>query len=158
MIVAAVFVLASATFAPNRTMPVSAVYSGCGGANRAPELHWSGAPAGTKSFALIVHDPDAPHPGGWYHWVLYNLPPGTRELQGGRTQRSNAAPGAGANDFKDDAYDGPCPPPGKAHHYVFSLYALDRQITGTHLDAPALQKAMRGHILARAQLTGLYGR
>jgi Raf kinase inhibitor-like YbhB/YbcL family protein len=156
MITLAAFVLASATFNANATMPNSTVYAKCGGANVSPELHWSGAPAKTRSFALIVHDPDAPAPGGWYHWVAYNIPASTHALSPGQT-----VPGTqlGKTSFNENAYGGPCPPPGKPHHYNFTLYALDvPAIRGQHLTGPELEAAVARHTLARATVTGLYGR
>ncbi len=154
MILAALsFSLASATFKPHATMPLATVYTQCGGQNRSPELHWSGAPKGTKSFALIVHDPDAPHPGGWYHWVAYNIPPSQHELRDGY----NA--GIGVTDLGKPGYNGPCPPPGKPHHYDFTLYALDiARVHGRYLSGPQLQAVIATHVLAQTTLTGMYGR
>jgi Raf kinase inhibitor-like YbhB/YbcL family protein len=156
MIALAAFVLASSTFQADATMPKSTVYAKCGGANISPELHWSGAPAKTRSFALIVHDPDAPAPGGWYHWVAYNIPAATHALSAGQTL---AAGQLGRTSFDEDNYGGPCPPPGKPHHYHFTLYALDvPAITGDHLTGPQLEARIAGHTLARTTVTGLYGR
>jgi Raf kinase inhibitor-like YbhB/YbcL family protein len=155
MIIAALsFTLASSTFKPNTTMPLKTVYTQCGGSNVSPQLQWSGAPKGTKSFALIVHDPDAPHPGGWYHWVVYNVSPATTSLP-----EQAAIPPAqlGKTDFGEDAYGGPCPPPGKVHHYNFTLYALDQtHVGGDSLTGPQLEHAIAGHVLAKTTLTGLY--
>lgn len=161
MILAALtFTIASATFKPNGTMPMSAVHTQCGGRNRSPELHWHGAPAGTRSFALIVHDPDAPHPGGWYHWVLYDIPASTERIAASfdmPRERGKSPRWWGVNDFNDTAYDGPCPPPGKVHHYHFTLYALGvKSVPGSHLTGPELERAMRGHVLATTAVTGLY--
>jgi Raf kinase inhibitor-like YbhB/YbcL family protein len=128
------------------------------GADRAPPLAWEDAPAGTKSFALIVDDPDAPDPKApkttWVHWVVYNIPAGTSGLrEGGRLP-----PGAreGVNDWKRGGYGGPEPPIGK-HRYFFKLYALDTELAD--LGGPtkaALEKAMHGHVLAHAELIGTY--
>lgn len=153
MFAALTFTLASATFKANATMPTRTVHAQCGGANVSPELHWEGAPKGTRSIALIALDPDAPHPGGWYHWVAYNLPPSTHALPENATIPSGEL---GTTSFNQTGYGGPCPPAGKPHHYNFTLYALDRTVTGTHLTGPKLQAAMAGHILARSTLTGLY--
>jgi Raf kinase inhibitor-like YbhB/YbcL family protein len=156
MIIAAAFVLASATFKPNARMPLTTVYKECGGSNISPELHWRGAPARTKSFALIVHDPDAPAPGGWYHWVAYNLPATTEKMPPGMKLADSQL---GETSFTENRYGGPCPPPGKPHHYNFTLYALDvATIVGDHLTGPELEKQIAGHTLAKATLTGLYGR
>jgi phosphatidylethanolamine-binding protein (PEBP) family uncharacterized protein len=137
------FQLLSSTFEPDATVPVTMVAKDCGGQNISPQLHWSGAPKGTKSFALIVHDPDAPHPGGFYHWVVQAIPASASSIDAGTTRFSG--------------YYGPCPPPGKVHHYHFTLYALDKTIdSDAPLDAQALQEKIKGHILAQTTLTGLY--
>jgi Raf kinase inhibitor-like YbhB/YbcL family protein len=151
---AAAFALASATFKPNTSLPLSAAYDKCGGGNVSPELHWSHAPRGTRSFAVIAFDPDAT--GGWYHWVAYNIPASVHELRAGmRLQLSDL----GATSFKQLRYGGPCPPPGKAHHYIFTLYALNvSRIGRTGMTGLRAEAAMRKHILARASMTGLYRR
>jgi Raf kinase inhibitor-like YbhB/YbcL family protein len=157
-VAAMTFVLASSTFKPNAKMPTSTEYnkSGCNGANVSPELHWSGAPKGTRGFALIVHDPDAPAPGGWYHWVVYNIPASTRAFGAGIKLQANQL---GTTSWNETQYGGPCPPAGPAHHYNFTLYALDApSIDGQHLSGPQLEKAVSKHTLARAQLTGMFGR
>jgi Raf kinase inhibitor-like YbhB/YbcL family protein len=126
----------------------------CPGADRSPELHWAGTPAGTRSFALVLYDPDAR--GGWYHWVAYDIAPSLRGLG-----VAAALPDAelGVNSFHEQRYGGPCPPPGAPHHYVFTLYALD--VATLHarrpLDGPALLARIRGHAIARARLVGRYG-
>lgn len=156
MLFALTFTLAAAAFAPGGTMPRSTVYNrdGCRGGNRSPELHWSGAPRGTRSFALVAHDPDAPAPGGWYHWVVYNLPPTMRELPEAVNLPSREL---GTTSFGGHPYGGPCPPPGKPHHYVFTLYALDLSaIPRAHLTGPQLEALVRAHTLQRTTLTGLY--
>jgi Raf kinase inhibitor-like YbhB/YbcL family protein len=154
LITLAAFVLASATFNGNTRMPRSTVYQRCGGTNVSPELHWSGAPSKTRSFALIVHDPDAKAPGGWYHWVVYNLPGTTRELPGSARLADWQL---GETSFGENAYGGPCPPPGKAHHYIFTLYALDvGTVVGAHLTGSDLARAIQHHTLAHATLIGLY--
>ncbi len=152
------FVLASNTFKPNATMPKSTEYnqSGCNGANISPELHWSGAPKDTRSFALIVHDPDAPAAGGWYHWIVYNVPASTQSFAAG-VQLSNRE--LGKNSWGDVAYSGPCPPPGSPHHYNFTLYALDTPaLTLDRPTGPQLEAAIAKHTLAHARLTGLFRR
>lgn len=132
----------------------------CDGEDRSPALEWSEAPAGTKTFALIADDPDAPV-GTWVHWVIFNIPAGTRGLGGAVDKKEQLADGTrqGRNDFRKIGYNGPCPPPGKAHRYFFKLYAL-----GTELTLPAgaskseLERAMEGHILDRAEWMGRYKR
>ncbi|HET7813388.1 MAG TPA: YbhB/YbcL family Raf kinase inhibitor-like protein [Candidatus Baltobacteraceae bacterium] len=135
-------------------MPLSTVYTGCGGENRSPALHWTGAPHGTKSFALIVHDPDAPHAGGWYHWVAFNIPASASGIPSGRSYD------AGTNDFGKTEYDGPCPPPGKPHHYRFTLYALKvPAFKFRHAPAgPELEQFLRDKTIAKTTLIGIYGR
>jgi len=132
----------------------------CDGMDLSPPLLWSGAPAGTKSFALISDDPDAPM-GTWVHWVIYDIPPESQGLPESVPKTGRLADGArqGVTDFRQVGYGGPCPPPGKPHRYFFKLYALD-----TVLDLPPkatkadLLVAMNGHVLAQAELVGLYQR
>src|SRR6266852_8120616 len=132
----------------------------CDGPDVSPPLAWSGAPPGTQSFALIVDDPDAPA-GTWVHWVLYDLPANMRELSEGVAKQEQLSSGArqGRNDFGKIGYGGPCPPPGKPHRYFFKLYVLDTKL---NLKADAtkadVERAMKGHILAQAELIGRYGR
>lgn len=151
--------LTSTAFADGATIPVKHT---CDGPDVSPPLAWSEAPAGTKSFALIMDDPDAPM-GLWVHWVLWNLPPATASLPEGvpKTETLKALGGAlqGNNTWPKIGYYGPCPPPGKPHRYFFKLYALD---TTLNLRAGAtkgdVEKAMEGHGLDQAQLMGTYGR
>ncbi|MGA3037845.1 MAG: YbhB/YbcL family Raf kinase inhibitor-like protein [Vulcanimicrobiaceae bacterium] len=147
-----------ADFMPNATLPTKDVYTGCGGANISPMVRWSGAPARTRSFVLTVFDPDAPHAGGWWHWIAYNILPAARGLAAGSGAAGSTNAGTfGKNDFGDANYDGPCPPPGKPHRYVFTLYALNV----SHISIPnglTVEPALRGHVLARAQIIGRYGR
>jgi Raf kinase inhibitor-like YbhB/YbcL family protein len=127
--------------------PIPRQYT-CDGENAPPPLNLSGTPAGAKSLALIMDDPDAPA-GLFTHWLVWNLPP-----------RSNGIVGTdGTNDFGKRGYGGPCPPAGSSHRYVFHLYALDASLA---LPAGAkraeLDAAMRGHVLADARFTGKYAR
>ncbi len=133
----------------------------CEGSDCSPALAWSGAPAPTQSFALIVDDPDAPDPQApkmtWVHWVLYNLPAATRELAEG-IPAQQLPPGTleGVNDWKRTGYGGPCPPIGR-HRYFFKLYALDVLLPDLkHPTKAALQEALTGHILSAAELMGTY--
>ena len=131
----------------------------CEGEDISPPLAWSGAPEATKSFALIVDDPDAPDPQApkmtWVHWVLYNLPPATKGLEE-NISRLPEGTGEGLNDWKRTGYGGPCPPIG-SHRYFFKLYALDTMLDlhGT-VTKTRLEKAMQGHILTQATLLGTY--
>jgi len=101
---------------------------GCSGQNVSPALSWSHAPAGTQSFALLVHDPDAPTGSGWWHWLVYDIPATVTSLPAGagdpKTKLLPPSALQGRTDFGTYAYGGPCPPPGKLHHYHFRLYAL----------------------------------
>lgn len=133
----------------------------CEGDDLSPPLAWSGAPAETRSFALIVDDPDAPDPAApkitWVHWVLYNLPAETAHLDQGVAP--SALPSGtlqGKNDWKRTGYGGPCPPIGR-HRYFHKLYALDARLPD--LKQPTkdqLLKAMQGHVLAQVELVGTY--
>ena len=132
----------------------------CDGRNVSPPLYWSNPPQTTKSFALVVDDPDAPL-GGWIHWVAYGIPMAARQLEEGipKSEMLGDNSKQGVTDFHHTGYEGPCPPPGKPHRYFFKLYALD-----TLLDLPPketrakLLEAMTGHILAEARLMGRYQR
>ena len=152
------FTLTSPAFGHGAEIPTACT---CQGKDASPPLAWSGAPAGTRSFALIVDDPDAPDPRApkmtWVHWVLYDIPPATTQLpEGVATGDLPAGTRQGTNDWKRTGYGGPCPPIGR-HRYFFKLYALDTALPD--LGAPTkarLEQAMEGHVLARAELVGTY--
>ena len=132
----------------------------CEGADISPPLQWSGVPAGTKGLALICDDPDAPA-GTWVHWVLYDLPITATDLAVNVPALETLPSGAkqGINDFKRVGYGGPCPPPGKPHRYYFKLYALDAALLlKPRATKQELLRAMDGHILAEARLSGNYQR
>jgi Raf kinase inhibitor-like YbhB/YbcL family protein len=151
------FRLTSTAFEPGSVIPRQFT---CNGPDVSPSLKWTEPPAGTKSLALIVEDPDAPA-GIWVHWVLFNLPADARELPQGMPKDEELAGGArhGRNDFRRLGYGGPCPPPGPAHRYFFRLYALDVKLELKSGAAKAdLETAMKGHVLAKAELIGRYGR
>jgi Raf kinase inhibitor-like YbhB/YbcL family protein len=151
------FAIQTNAFAPGSVIPNK--YT-CDGSNVSPELTWSGAPAGTQAFALIVDDPDAPG-GTWTHWTAWNIPANSTKLAEGTPKNETLADGTrqGRNDFKRIGYNGPCPPPGKPHRYFFKVYAL-----GANLDAKAgasrgeLESAMKGKTLGQAEVMGKYGR
>lgn len=130
------------------------------GLNLSPPLDWSGAPAQTGSYALIVEDPDAP--GGLFtHWLLYDLPPGTRRLSEGVLRAGNLDSGAkqGRNDFDALGYGGPRPPPGREHRYFFRLFALHGHLRLSFgADRPALLARMTRRVIEAAELVGRYGR
>jgi Raf kinase inhibitor-like YbhB/YbcL family protein len=131
----------------------------CDGADLSPPLRWSDPPAGTKSFALICDDPDAPA-GTWVHWLLWNLPSGARALPAGVGKVKELPDGSrqGTNDFRRIGYGGPCPPAG-THRYFFHLYALDTLLSLSHgADRRQLDTSMRGHILGEGELMGKYRR
>jgi hypothetical protein len=151
------FQILSTIFSNGDTIPKKFT---CDGPDVSPQLNWKEAPAATKSFALIMDDPDAPA-GTWVHWVLYNLPANTRELPEGMEKQEQLATGAlqGRNDFRKIGYGGPCPPPGKPHRYYFKLYALDTKLNlKAGATKPDLERAMKGHILGEAEFMGRYGR
>ena len=130
------------------------------GENVSPPLRWEGAPPGVESWALVVEDPDAPAK-TWAHWLLYDLPAGTRGLEEGVPPAAELENGArhGRTDFGGPGYGGPSPPPGAPHRYVFRLYALDRVLGAPPgLTRSRLFDEMQGHVLARGQLTGTYAR
>ncbi len=130
------------------------------GADQSPALSWGDAPKGTQAFALVLDDPDAPV-GLWTHWVLYNLPAACAGLPAGLPKSPTLPDGSrqGRNTWGRIGFNGPAPPPGKPHRYVFHLYALREA-----LELPAgasraeVDAALKGRILAEATCTGLYGR
>jgi len=150
--------LTSTAFAAGAAIPSR--YT-CEGPGVSPPLAWQGVPAGAKSLVLIEDDPDAPDPAApkttWVHWLLYDLPPTSRGLP------EDASPSAlptgtreGSNDWKRPGYGGPCPPIGR-HRYFHKLYALDVVLGDLHSpDKRALETAMRGHVIAHAELMGTY--
>ena len=132
----------------------------CDGTDVSPELQWTGAPAGTKAFALIADDPDAPA-GTWTHWLLYDLPPDATSLAEGTSKQPELANGArqGRNDFGKIGYNGPCPPPGKPHRYFFKLYALDGKLNlKPGASKQEVERAIASHTLAKAEWIGRYKR
>jgi Raf kinase inhibitor-like YbhB/YbcL family protein len=146
--------LTSTAFTANGAMPIEHT---CEGADVSPPLAWTGVPAKTASLVLIVDDPDAPDPAHprttWVHWVLFDVPPTATGLSKAGSPPAGAK--EGLNDWKRTGWSGPCPPVGR-HRYVHKLYALD---TTLELDRPtkaAVERAMEGHVLERAELVGTY--
>jgi Raf kinase inhibitor-like YbhB/YbcL family protein len=149
------FKLRSLSFSDFQTIPARFSFNmkpQCSGDNYSPSLSWIGAPPGTKSFSIIMHDPDG---GNWIHWVQFNIPSNVNMLD-----EAKGGPDIGikgTNSFGGMGYAGPCPPfDGKVHRYIFTLYALDSGLaihSGTTRDY--LQKAMKGHVIGQATLTGL---
>lgn len=136
---------------------------GCSGGNVSPALVWTNPPAGTKSFALTMYDPDAPTGSGWWHWTVFNIPATVTALPAGAGNPGGALPagaGQGRTDFGAAGYGGPCPPPGTPHRYIFTVFAL--KVEKLELDASA-SGAMVGfnlnaNALGKATLTATYGR
>jgi Raf kinase inhibitor-like YbhB/YbcL family protein len=134
----------------------------CDGDDRSPPLSWTGVPTGTRSFALIVDDPDAPDPKApkmtWVHWVLYDIPASVSSLEAGASTKLPAGVREGMSNEKRTGYGGPCPPIGR-HRYFHKLFALDALLGDLEApDAETLMAAMQPHILERAELIGTYER
>jgi Raf kinase inhibitor-like YbhB/YbcL family protein len=161
------FSVKSPAFQNQGVIPQAYSYSGfgCTGRNVSPPIEWTPGPAGTKSYALTVFDPDARQGVGWWHWVVFDIPPTVTELAGNAGAGSGAYLPKGAvqgrNDFQAVGWGGPCPPPGPAHHYVFTVYALDvAHVYGTSelTSGLSLVAAIKGHVLAQARLVGRFSR
>jgi Raf kinase inhibitor-like YbhB/YbcL family protein len=161
------FKLTSASFADGATLAAAHVFNsfGCSGGNQSPALSWSGAPEGTKSYAILMYDPDAPTGSGFWHWVVYNLPAATTDLAAGAGEASGKSlpPGSaqGRTDYGSPGYGGPCPPPGSGNHrYYFRVHALKVE----KLELPAGATAafvgfnINANTLATAQIVGVFGR
>ena len=148
----------SSAFAADAEIPIR--YT-CQGQDISPPLAWSGVPEGTRSLALIVEDPDAPDPAApkrvWAHWVMYDLPPDAAALEeGAGAGKPPHGARAGANDWANPGYGGPCPPIGR-HRYFHRLFALDTVLGDRGvLTAVALRREMEGHVLATGELVGTY--
>lgn len=161
---AAEFTLTSKTLAPGERIPSAHVYSSCGGEDVSPQLSWSGAPEGTKSFALMVYDPDAPTGSGWWHWVLFNIPADVNELpEGAGNPKNGLIPEAFQvrNDYGSPGYGGACPPEGHGdHRYQFRLFALGVEELPLDDSATAAKVGfyVNANKLAEAELEVLYGR
>lgn len=149
------FAITTSAFSPSGDIPSRFT---CDGADVSPALAWTEVPAGTKSLALIVDDPDAPG-GTFTHWLVYGLAPTRRGLPEGipRTGEFNAGR-QGKNSFDVAGYRGPCPPAGKPHRYFFHLYALDTALSlRPAASRNELESAIKGHVLAKAELLGKFG-
>lgn len=161
------FELSSPGIQPGSTLTEAQVFNGfgCSGKNISPALNWRGAPAGTKSFAVTVYDPDAPTGSGWWHWVAYNVPATATGLaEGAGTADGQALPAGtvqGRTDFGAPGFGGACPPPGdKPHRYRFTVYALKTEKIEVPPDASAALVGFMIHAnqLAKASFTAKYGR
>jgi Raf kinase inhibitor-like YbhB/YbcL family protein len=158
------FTLSSPTIIEGGIVPNAHVYNGFGyrGENKSPQLAWSAAPSGTRSFAVTVHDPDAPHAGGWWHWLAFDIPADAEGLPEDAGSGKGLPAGAiqSITDFDTTGYGGPCPPPGKPHRYVFTVYALNVAKLGVAAsDSPAkVDQAIRHHVIASASITAKFGK
>ncbi len=151
------FMLKSSSFADGAPLPTE--YS-CDGADQSPPLEWSAPPAGTKSFAVIVDDPDAPS-GTFGHWAAFNIPAMARDLAAGAGNQSEGMMAQGQNDFGRSGYGGACPPQGHGpHRYRFKLFALnvDRLDVPSSARVKDVEARAEQHLVARAELTGTYER
>ncbi len=164
------FTVTSDSFKEGATLGMEHILSaeygfGCGGGNKSPHLRWSGAPEGTKSFAVHCFDPDAPTGSGFWHWVVVNIPAGTTELalDAGNPKAGILPKGAlqTRTDFGAPGYGGPCPPPGHGpHRYVFTVFAVKEETLSVAADTSAAIVGFQLHFntLAKAALTGTFER
>jgi hypothetical protein len=143
--------ISTPAFPPRGAIPDKHVYDG---QNISPQLDWTGVPSGTRELAVICHDPDAPLPDGFTHWVVYGIPPSEQGIMEG----GGSAFPEGVNGFGESGYGGPQPPPGHGvHHYYFWIYALDTELGAQPgLDRRQLLDAMSGHILEQNRVVGTY--
>jgi len=161
----------STTFQNGGTIPIPNVSKGCGGsasnageaADVSPEISWSAGPAGTASYVVTMFDTDAPTGVGFWHWIVYNVPPSVTSLALNATKNMPAGAIQGFGDAGVSAYHGPCPPVGdKPHHYYITVSAMDKMYTGFGPEATGARvvflQGKASKILARGQLLGLYGR
>ena len=154
------FTVTSTDIKPGALLADTQVYNahGCNGGNISPQLSWSNAPASTKSFAIICHDPDAPRKHGWYHWLVINIPAETTSVAaGGKISGALET----VTDFDQNAYGGACPPVGHGiHHYNFTIYALN--IDNLDIDPQTrpleVERLIKSHSIACTTLTGIYNR
>lgn len=144
----------SDSFSNGKTIPAE---HSCDGDDLSPDIQWKySGPA--VSFALICEDPDAPG-GSFIHWVIYNIPGNARQLRRGYPRLSGKeGTYQGMTGFGRIGYNGPCPPKGKAHRYIFTLYALDREFTEVNLNSRSLKALMKGHVLDCGSITGMFKR
>jgi Raf kinase inhibitor-like YbhB/YbcL family protein len=158
------FVLTSPDFADGGNLRHTEAHTRCGGRNISPALEWRNPPDGTQSYVLLMHDPDAPGPEGFWHWIAYDIPASTTSLpsNAGDVHKRLMPSGVvqGQSDFGNEGYGGPCPPPGKPHRYFFRLYAMPVARLNVPPDASAtvISSYANATALGKAQLMGLYGR
>jgi Raf kinase inhibitor-like YbhB/YbcL family protein len=150
----------STSFSDGGKIATRYAFQGCGGQNVSPQLSWSDAPEGTKSYAITCFDPDAPTGSGYWHWLAFNIPASVTSLNEGAGSQSPAGGTSATNDYGMVGYGGPCPPKGDIdHHYHFTIYALDVE----KLEGPtekttgaSLVFMMRGHLLATGKIVGTF--
>jgi Raf kinase inhibitor-like YbhB/YbcL family protein len=152
----------SESFDDGGTIGLEFVLAACGGKNQSPQLSWSGAPAGTKSFAITCFDPDAPTGSGYWHWLAWGIPGSVTALAAGAGSKGAPAGGhSGYSDFGISTYGGPCPPKGDgAHRYVFTVYALDVDTlegANERTTGASVVFRLRGHVVASGSITGRFG-
>jgi len=158
------FTLSSTDIAEGHALTTTQVFNsfGCTGENISPELSWSDAPEGTKSFVVTAYDPDAPTGSGWWHWVVYNIPADVTSLPSNAGSGQNLPEGSvqGTTDFGAEAYGGACPPPGEAHRYEFRVFALGvEKLDLGDTASPALVGFMtKANALSEAKITAVYTR
>lgn len=158
---ASMFKLSSKSIRDGGFLHTEQIYNGfgCTGGNISPDLKWEGAPNKTKSYALVVHDPDAPKENGWYHWIVINIPVNKTSLNKG--ERATLPALETLNDFNQNAYGGACPPKGHGkHRYQFTVYALDVPNLVSPLNSPPaeLHRLIKSRALASSTITAIYGR
>jgi hypothetical protein len=165
-VLAAQFEVTSPEIKKNGTIAEEQVFNGfgCQGANVSPALNWTGAPAGTKSFAVTVYDPDAPTGSGWWHWVVFDIPATAKGLPKNASAQAASLPTGSVQsrtDFGKPGYGGPCPPAGdKAHHYQFTVHALkvDKLPLDENVPAAMVGFYLHQNTLQKAVLNARYGR
>lgn len=150
--------LTSSAIPADSTIGITYVERSCGGENVSPDLTWSDAPEGTRSYAITCFDPDAPTGSGWWHWIAFDIPAGVTAL--GEGQPVPAGTREWDNDYGYAGYGGPCPPPGPAHRYIFTVHALDVAELGIAegLTSAAARFNLLAHSIGRASFTAHYGR
>jgi Raf kinase inhibitor-like YbhB/YbcL family protein len=157
-------VVTSTTFTEGSALPKSTEFNGCGGGNVSPQLSWTNAPPGTKSYVITLFDPDAPTTTGFWHWVAFNIPASVHALPAGAGSKTSpvAKSLSGYTDFGFSHYGGPCPPAGDApHHYLFTVFALDvpaLEGVSAKSTAASVMFTLRGHLLAAGAIEGTFAR
>ncbi|MEO9386878.1 kinase inhibitor [Chromobacterium phragmitis] len=160
------FKLSSSSIADGKPLSLKQVYRGfgCEGGNVSPQLSWSGAPAGTKSFAVTVYDPDAPTGSGWWHWTVVNIPANVGSLPegaGGQAGKLPEGAAQGRTDFSEAGFGGACPPVGdKPHRYQFTVWALktDKLPLDANASGALVGYMLNANALGTARITATYGR